>query len=309
MKLLELFNAPLPYTWDEKYSEIRKIFAHFDVDGIKIEVMFTRYRPNEDGSDATEWSVGFHAGQQHGSGDFGNKGIQVFTTVVHIIDEFFNKKNAKSILVEPMSQKLHNLYKRMGVYFSKKYDYKPGDTGGFLITKKVMEQDTLELPDIEVGDEVKIGKWKNRKATVKGFKKDKKDNHPVLKTTKGDTKLFKPRITKIEEAKYDMSYDDLIDNFVNLWSTGDEWGDTVGTLFDVAIELWKRGEGPPYDWDFRPGAGMKMYRDNPRPKNFRQDPNEEGNPELRYADTTSLVEFGDRLRAKRDRLEHEGKSY
>ena len=56
----------------------------------------------------------------------------------------------------------------------------------------------LKLPDIKVGDEVKIGRWKNRKATVKGFKKDKKDNHPILKTTKGDTKLFKPRINKIE---------------------------------------------------------------------------------------------------------------
>lgn len=69
------------------------------------------------------------------------------------------------------------------------------------ITEILEDKDTLELPDIKVGDEVKIGKWKNRKATVKGFKKDKKDNHPVLKTTKGDTKLFKPRISKIEEYK------------------------------------------------------------------------------------------------------------
>ena len=68
------------------------------------------------------------------------------------------------------------------------------------IIEIIEDKDTLELPNIEVGDEVKIGKWKNRKATVKGFKKDKKDNHPVLKTTKGDTKLFKPRITKIEEG-------------------------------------------------------------------------------------------------------------
>ena len=66
------------------------------------------------------------------------------------------------------------------------------------ITEILEDKDTLELPDIKVGDEVKIGKWKNRKATVKGFKKDKKDNHPILKTTKGDTKLFKPRISKIE---------------------------------------------------------------------------------------------------------------
>jgi len=58
------------------------------------------------------------------------------------------------------------------------------------------EDDTLKLPDIEVGDEVKVGKFKNRKAEVTGFKKDD-NNQPVLKTTKGDQKLFKPRISKL----------------------------------------------------------------------------------------------------------------
>jgi hypothetical protein len=57
-------------------------------------------------------------------------------------------------------------------------------------------KDTLELPDIEVGDQVLVGKFKNRKATVKGFTKDK-NNQPVLKTDKGDQKLFKPRIAKL----------------------------------------------------------------------------------------------------------------
>jgi hypothetical protein len=60
--------------------------------------------------------------------------------------------------------------------------------------------ETLNPPSISVGDEVKVGKWKNRKAEVKGFKKD--DNgQPVLKTTKGDQKLFKPRVTKLEPKK------------------------------------------------------------------------------------------------------------
>ncbi len=170
------------------------------------------------------------------------------------------------------------------------------------------DKDTLELPDIKVGDEVKIGKWKNRKATVKGFKKDKKDNHPVLKTTKGDTKLFKPRITKIEEVKYDMTYDDLVRNFIHLWSTGDPWGDTVGTLFDVAIELYKRREGPPDEWDFQPGAAIEHYGSGP-PKNFRRDPNEEGNEELRHADTETLERFGEMLREIETKLKAEGKDY
>ena len=64
----------------------------------------------------------------------------------------------------------------------------------------LQEDDKLTLPNINVGDEVKFGKFKNRKAIVKGFKKDKK-NHPVMKTTKGDQQVFKPRFTKLEPKK------------------------------------------------------------------------------------------------------------
>jgi len=64
----------------------------------------------------------------------------------------------------------------------------------------LFEEDELVLPNIEVGDEVKVGKFKNRKAIVKGFTKDD-HNQPVLKTTKGDQKLFKPRISKLEEGE------------------------------------------------------------------------------------------------------------
>lgn len=62
--------------------------------------------------------------------------------------------------------------------------------------------DTLKLPDIEVGDEVKVGKFKNRKATVTGFDKDD-HQQPVLKTTKGAHKLFKPRLSKLDKEKKD----------------------------------------------------------------------------------------------------------
>lgn len=67
------------------------------------------------------------------------------------------------------------------------------------------KDDTLELPNINVGDEVKVGKFKNRKAIVKGFKKDD-HNQPVLKTTKGEHKVFKPRITKLEPKKVDEDF-------------------------------------------------------------------------------------------------------
>jgi hypothetical protein len=58
------------------------------------------------------------------------------------------------------------------------------------------EVDTLDLPRLEVGDEMMVGKFKNRKATMKGFTKDK-HNQPVAKTDKGDQQIFKGRIKKL----------------------------------------------------------------------------------------------------------------
>lgn len=63
-----------------------------------------------------------------------------------------------------------------------------------IITEK---QNTLNPPAISVGDEVKVGKFKNSKAEVKGFKKDD-HGQPVLKTNKGDKKLFNLRVSKLE---------------------------------------------------------------------------------------------------------------
>jgi hypothetical protein len=64
------------------------------------------------------------------------------------------------------------------------------------ISDLIEDKDELVLPTIEVGDEVLVGKFKNRKAIVKGFTKDD-HNQPVLKTSKGDQKLFKPRLSKL----------------------------------------------------------------------------------------------------------------
>ena len=63
---------------------------------------------------------------------------------------------------------------------------------------EISEDKSYQPPTIEVGDEVKVGKFKNRKAEVKGITTDE-NNQPVLKTTRGDQKLFKPRISKLED--------------------------------------------------------------------------------------------------------------
>ena len=57
-------------------------------------------------------------------------------------------------------------------------------------------KDVLKLPSINIGDEVLVGKFKNRRATITGFT-TYDNNQPVLKTTKGDQKLFKPRMVKL----------------------------------------------------------------------------------------------------------------
>lgn len=59
------------------------------------------------------------------------------------------------------------------------------------------DKEKLEVPDIEVDDEICLGRFKNRKAKVTSFDTDKKDNHPIVKTTKGPVKLLKPRFPKL----------------------------------------------------------------------------------------------------------------
>lgn len=59
------------------------------------------------------------------------------------------------------------------------------------------DRETYQPPSLQVGDEVKVGKFKNRRAEITGFEKDD-HGQPVLKTTKGDQKLFKPRVSKLE---------------------------------------------------------------------------------------------------------------
>ena len=59
-----------------------------------------------------------------------------------------------------------------------------------------IKDDTLKLPDLEVGDVLMVGKFKNRTATIKGFEIDK-HGQPVAKTDKGKHQIFKGRVKKL----------------------------------------------------------------------------------------------------------------
>lgn len=72
------------------------------------------------------------------------------------------------------------------------------------------KSETFNPPSLSTGDTILVGKWKNRKAEIKGFKKDE-NNQPVLKTTKGDQKLFKPRISKLMKESPLADYQPLGD--------------------------------------------------------------------------------------------------
>ena len=62
---------------------------------------------------------------------------------------------------------------------------------------KLLSKYLLEYanPDVKIGDMVLVGKFKNRKAIVKGFGKDK-NNQPTVKTTKGEYSLYRFRVNK-----------------------------------------------------------------------------------------------------------------
>lgn len=52
-------------------------------------------------------------------------------------------------------------------------------------------------PEIKVGDEILFGKFKNKKATVKGFGTNPKTGQPTLLTSKGEMDIYKVRISKL----------------------------------------------------------------------------------------------------------------
>jgi len=96
-----------------------------------------------------------------------------------------------------------------------------------ILNKKLSEEDDPDItkettsyqpPELEVGDKILKGKFKNSPAEIKGFKKDR-HNQPVLQTNKGDVQLFKPRVAKL--MKETINKDILHRNFKHQQQIGD----------------------------------------------------------------------------------------
>ena len=71
----------------------------------------------------------------------------------------------------------------------------------------INEADSYQPPELNVGDKILKGKFKNSPAEIKGFTTDK-HNQPVLKTNKGDVQLFKPRVEKLMKESLDFEQGD-----------------------------------------------------------------------------------------------------
>jgi len=55
--------------------------------------------------------------------------------------------------------------------------------------------------DLNIGDTILVGKFKNKRAIVKGCCKKDKNNQPRIETDVGDRSLFKFRINKLMPEK------------------------------------------------------------------------------------------------------------
>ena len=84
----------------------------------------------------------------------------------------------------------HKGYFKDGKHYDSKEAYEAAMAGEQL--------DEENIPDLEIGDEIKTGKFRNVKAEIKDFKTD--DNgQPVVKTNKGDKKAYSFRVSKLEK--------------------------------------------------------------------------------------------------------------
>jgi len=135
--------------------------------------------------------------------------------------------------------------------FYKGQGFAPIQKGGKSMAWETIEEaESYQPPTINVGDEVKVGKFKNRRAEVKGFTTDK-NNQPVLKTDKGDQQLFKPRITKL------MKEEDLTELFDPKTSFPLEWSEWYAGTSEAHAEAYD-ADGRTIDISFVPTGNDKV---------------------------------------------------
>jgi len=84
--------------------------------------------------------------------------------------------------------------------YDRKHQMKPFAHYKDIKSNKINE---INLPKIEIGDEIKIGRFKNKKATIEDYYLDNK-SQPKIKTNKGDKKVFNFNINEALGVKFDL---------------------------------------------------------------------------------------------------------
>lgn len=62
----------------------------------------------------------------------------------------------------------------------------------------------MKVPELKVGDEVLVGKWKNKLVTIEGFGRDK-HGQPTMKTSGGEYPVFHFRLKRLMKDEKDES--------------------------------------------------------------------------------------------------------
>lgn len=122
----------------------------------------------------------------------------------------------------------------------------------------------LDLPVLKTGDELMVGKFKNRNATIKGFTKDK-HNQPIAKTDKGDQQIFKGRVKKLmanEARNPNVKVNKISDNIYYAYLDSKRVGQAqVWDFHDEKVGeneryIWKSAVHPNFK---RQGVATELY--------------------------------------------------
>jgi len=247
----ESFDSEVPYTVVRATTEL--FTTKTVINGRNIIFNSAGYNT----ANGRIWEIEFSERSVDRGTTFGKTGsggaMKVFSFVLQSITELISRVNPEIITFSSHKAdgNRSKLYQRMlnqvKIPGYRSVEMQPGDNADYFqivrndVTLKELDfLESYQPPSFEVGDDVMLGKFKNRKAEITGFKKDK-NNQPVIKTTKGDTQLFKPRVKKLMKEEVIDEYESGTDNSRKIFAKLKELGyEKLGSGQDATV--WSKDE-------------------------------------------------------------------
>ncbi len=132
MRIDELFDQPLPLTW-EKDDKSDGIVASFELNNVKFEVLFQPLFAVSSRSDSKIWTVIFFVSEK---GDFKHDTILIFSTILRAVNEFFKREKVEELYFTASSNKLEKLYNLLMKYFNINSNYNvEKESGRYIVSK------------------------------------------------------------------------------------------------------------------------------------------------------------------------------